>query len=124
MRFDGAKSKNPCFFLQFFSPLPSAFLRHAEEQSIMIVISFAIAQAASRLRATEGSREIYTTENMKDQFTTIATFLSEADPADLASMTFNDLCRRHGASPRCMNNLFYDRFGMSGDEIIFRLTVC
>ena len=40
----------------------ATFLRHAEEQSMMIVISFAIAQAACRLRATEGSREIYTTE--------------------------------------------------------------
>ncbi len=62
--------------------------------------------------------------NMTDQFTTIATFLSDADPADLVSMTFNDLCRRHGASPRCMNNIFYDHFGMSGDEVIAQLVSC
>ena len=62
--------------------------------------------------------------NMNDQFTAIASFLAEADPADLASLTFNDLCHRHGASSRRMNNLFYDHFGMSGDEIIFQLTVC
>ena len=62
--------------------------------------------------------------NMNDQFTTIASFLAEAGPADLASLTFDDICRRHGASPRRMNLLFYDNFGMSGDEAIMQLTDC
>ena len=55
---------------------------------------------------------------MNDKFTAIASFLAEAGPADLASLTFDDLCRRHGASPRRMNLIFYDNFGMSGDEVI------
>ena len=29
--------------------------------------------------------------NMNDQFAAIASFLAEADPADLATLTFNDL---------------------------------
>ena len=61
---------------------------------------------------------------MTDQFTSIASFLAEADLDDLASLTFDEICRRSGASSRRMNNLFYDNFGMSGDEIIADLTDC
>ena len=60
---------------------------------------------------------------MTDQFTSIASFLAEADLADLASLTFDEICRRSGASPHRMNNLFYDNFGMSGDEIVCHINV-
>lgn len=61
---------------------------------------------------------------MTDKFTTIASFLAETDPSDLASLSFDDLCRRHGTSSRRMNNLFYDNFGMSGDEVMAHLAEC
>ena len=59
---------------------------------------------------------------MTDKFTAITAILAEADPVELASLTFEDLCRRHGADYRRMNLLFYDNFGISGDEIIAQLT--
>lgn len=60
---------------------------------------------------------------MKSQFETIVTYLLEADRAVLKTLTFDSLCRRHGASPRRMNLIFYDNFGMSGDEVIAQLVI-
>ena len=55
---------------------------------------------------------------MTDKFIAITAFLSEADAADLAYLTFDNLCRRHGADARRMDWLFYETFGISGDEIL------
>ena len=61
---------------------------------------------------------------MTNNFFAIAAFLAEADPAELAFLTFDEICRKHAACPRRMNLLFYDNFGMCGDGIIARLTDC
>ena len=47
---------------------------------------------------------------MKNNFFAIAAFLAEADPAELAFLTFDEICRKHAACPRRMNLLFYDNF--------------
>ena len=60
---------------------------------------------------------------MNDKFTAIASFLAEADPADLTSLTFDQICHRHGVSPRRMNLLFYDNFGMCGDDVVAQLVI-
>ena len=52
------------------------------------------------------------------KFDAVSAFLADTDWNALFTMTFADVCRRFDADPRLMDNLMYDTFGMSGDEII------
>ncbi len=55
---------------------------------------------------------------MKKKFNAITAFLSETDWNAHYTLTFADLCRRFDVDPCRMDNLMYEAFGMSGDEII------
>ena len=82
--FLGGRGKNTCFFLRFFSILPSDDNMHG----------------------------------MNKQFHSVCAFLSEADMSVLFTVTFPDVCRRFNADLRILDNMCYDTFGMSGDELI------
>ncbi len=58
---------------------------------------------------------------MKQKFTSLVAFFSEADSGDLSGMTFDELCVSFNADPTYMDRMLYDDFGMSGDEIIEQL---
>ena len=55
---------------------------------------------------------------MTDKFNSIAAFLSETDWNAHYTLNFAEVCRRFDADPRIIDNLMYEAFGMSGDEII------
>ena len=52
--------------------------------------------------------------NQSQKFELICGVLAETDWNVHFTVTFDDVCRRYGADPRRMDNMFYDRFGMSG----------
>lgn len=56
--------------------------------------------------------------NQSQKFELICGVLAETDWNVHFTVTFDDVCRRYGADPRRMDNMFYDRFGMSGEEMI------
>ena len=55
------------------------------------------------------------------RYQSLCSFLAGADPHDLSSLTFEDLCRRFHADPVMVDRSFYSVFGMSGDEIMWEL---
>ena len=55
---------------------------------------------------------------MKQIFNTIADFLFETDWNAHYTLSFAQVCSRFGADPLLMDNLMYETFGMSGDELI------
>jgi hypothetical protein len=57
-------------------------------------------------------------QGMNKQFQSICAFLSEADMKALFTVTFPDVCRHFNADIRALDNMCYDTFGMSGDELI------
>ncbi len=57
-------------------------------------------------------------QGMNKQFQSICAFLSEADMNALFTVTFPDICRHFNADLRILDNMCYDTFGMSGDELI------
>ena len=55
---------------------------------------------------------------MLTKLQSLCTFLADADPQDLRSVSFEDVCRRFYADPISVDRAFYSVFGMCGDEII------
>ena len=58
---------------------------------------------------------------MLTRFQSLCSFLADADPLELSSVTFEDLCRSYHADPVMVDRTFYSVFGMSGDEIMQQL---
>ena len=52
------------------------------------------------------------------KFEAITLFLAETDWNVHFTLTFADVCRRFDADSRRIDNMLYDTFGMSGEEII------
>ena len=59
---------------------------------------------------------------MLTRFQSLCYFLTDADPQELCSVTFEDLCLCFHADPVLVDRSFYSVFGMSGDEIMQALT--
>ena len=53
-----------------------------------------------------------------EKFNAIIAFLAETDWNAHFTMTFADVCRMFDADRCRIDNMLYDTFGMSGDEII------
>ena len=53
-----------------------------------------------------------------NKFNSITAFLAETDWNAHFTLTFSDVCRMFDADRRRIDNMLYDTFGMSGDEII------
>ena len=56
--------------------------------------------------------------DMKQKLNAISTFLLNTDWDANFTTTFTDVCRRFKVDPVAVDDLLYDIFGMSGDEII------
>lgn len=56
--------------------------------------------------------------DMTEKFESVAAFLSDTDWSANPTLTFDDICSMFSADPLRMDNLMYEHFGMSGDEII------
>ena len=55
---------------------------------------------------------------MKQKFESICAVLSDMDWCAHFTITFADVCNCFDADIRAIDNLMYDAFGMSGDEVI------
>lgn len=55
---------------------------------------------------------------MLTKFQSLCSFLADADPQDLMSVSFDDVCRRFHVNPINVDCALYSVFGMCGDEII------
>lgn len=55
---------------------------------------------------------------MNSRFKQVCIRLLAADHDVLGSIDFDSICVECGADPKRLNNMFYDIFGMSGDELI------
>ena len=56
--------------------------------------------------------------DMKNEFNAIVAVLSETDWNVSFTVTFADVCRSFDVDPVRMDRMFYDTFGMSGDEML------
>lgn len=56
--------------------------------------------------------------SMKQKFESICAILSETDWSAHFTLTFADVCICFDADMRAIDDLMYDTFGMSGDEIM------
>ena len=52
------------------------------------------------------------------KFELICERLSQMDRCVCHPLSFPSLCSEYGAGVRSMDNMFYDRFGMSGEEVM------
>lgn len=52
------------------------------------------------------------------KFELICDRLSRMDRCICHRVAFPDLCSEYDAEPRSMDNMFYDMFGMSGEEVV------
>ena len=57
-------------------------------------------------------------QDMTEKFTAITAFLAATDWNACFTLTFEDVCRRFDADRRRADNMMYEVFGMSGDEMI------
>ena len=55
---------------------------------------------------------------MNHKFKQICARLASADPGIIGSLDFESICEEYGAEPKLIDNMFYDTFGMSGEELI------
>lgn len=83
-----------------------------------LVFSCAYYLLCSCIPGTFGNSASIDTSVMKEKFDLIATVLFQTDWNVFFTLTFEDVCHRFGADLREMDNLMYEIFGMSGDEII------
>lgn len=56
--------------------------------------------------------------NRSMKFELICERLSKMDRCLCHTIAFSSLCSEYGAELRSMDNMFYDRFGMSGEEVM------
>ncbi len=54
-----------------------------------------------------------------EKFESLCAILSAVNTSNCVS--FSAMCRKTGADEICMNNMFYENFGMSGEEVFYKL---
>lgn len=55
----------------------------------------------------------------EEKFVNLCSDLSEVK--GISCGNFSDLCRKHCVDETDMDNLFYENFGMSGEEVFYKL---
>ncbi|MBQ8421162.1 MAG: hypothetical protein IJX11_02760 [Bacteroidales bacterium] len=57
-------------------------------------------------------------KTVEKKFEELCTIMTDEKLRYMYDVEFEGLCERIGASPERMENILYERFGMSGDELL------